>query len=33
FKVSIDDIINWNQLDPSRYLKPGQSLTLYVSDG
>lgn len=30
FKVSIDDIITWNRLDPNRYLQPGQSLTLYV---
>jgi membrane-bound lytic murein transglycosylase D len=33
FKVSIDDIISWNKLDPERYLQPGQSLTLYVSGG
>jgi membrane-bound lytic murein transglycosylase D len=33
FKVSIDDIISWNKLDPDRYLQPGQSLTLYVTGG
>ena len=33
FKVSINDIINWNALDPGKYLQPGQKLTLYVSDG
>ena len=31
FSVSIDDIIGWNDLDPNRYLQPGQSLTLYLS--
>ncbi|TGD75322.1 LysM peptidoglycan-binding domain-containing protein [Mangrovimicrobium sediminis] len=30
FKVSIDDIIAWNSLDPEDYLRPGQQLTLYV---
>tara|TARA_R110002110_G_scaffold14698_1_gene67645 strand:- start:70796 stop:72085 length:1290 start_codon:yes stop_codon:yes gene_type:complete len=33
FKVSIKDIIAWNELDPGKYLQPGQQLTLYVSDG
>lgn len=33
FKVSINDIIAWNALDPDRYLQPGQNLTLYVGDG
>lgn len=28
--VSIDELINWNQLDPRDYLQPGQALTLYV---
>jgi membrane-bound lytic murein transglycosylase D len=30
FNVSVADISNWNELDTSRYLQPGQSLTLYV---
>ncbi len=30
FKVSIDDIISWNALNPDAYLQPGQRLTLYV---
>jgi membrane-bound lytic murein transglycosylase D len=30
FNVSIDDIINWNALQPGKYLQPGQRLTLYV---
>ncbi|MFN2165883.1 MAG: LysM peptidoglycan-binding domain-containing protein [Anaerolineae bacterium] len=30
FKVSVDDIVAWNELDPGAYLKPGQKLTLYV---
>ena len=33
FNVSINDIINWNALDPGQYLQPGQKLTLYVSGG
>ncbi|WP_232059193.1 LysM peptidoglycan-binding domain-containing protein [Kineobactrum salinum] len=30
FKVSIEDIISWNALNPRAYLQPGQRLTLYV---
>jgi len=30
FKVSVDDIVTWNALDPGKYLQPGQTLTLYV---
>lgn len=30
FKVSIEDIISWNALNPGAYLQPGQLLTLYV---
>ena len=33
FKVSINDIIAWNSLDPGAYLQPGQKLTLYVGGG
>ncbi len=33
FKITIDDIIAWNDLDPDRYLQPGQSLTLYLDGG
>lgn len=33
FNVTIDEIISWNNLDPARYLQPGQSLTLYISGG
>ncbi|MEM1114040.1 MAG: LysM peptidoglycan-binding domain-containing protein [Pseudomonadota bacterium] len=33
FNVTIDQIINWNRLDPSKYLQPGQKLTLYVAGG
>ena len=32
FNVSIDEIIEWNSLNPKAYLKPGQKLTLYVGD-
>jgi len=30
FKVKISDIQRWNKLDASKYLQPGQRLTLYV---
>lgn len=30
FKVSVKDIQKWNQIDPKRYLQPGQKLKLYV---
>ncbi len=33
FKVSINDIVAWNSLDPGKYLQPGQKLTLYVRGG
>ena len=33
FNVTIDDIITWNDLDPGRYLQPGQALTLYLDGG
>ena len=33
FNVSINDIIAWNELDPGKYLQPGQRLTLYVQGG
>ena len=33
FNVSINDIIDWNSLDPNDYLQPGQKLTLYVGGG
>lgn len=31
FKVSIDEIISWNELKPGQYLQPGQQLTLYLT--
>ncbi len=31
FNVSIQQISNWNKLDSSRYLQPGQGLLLYVN--
>ncbi len=31
FKVSVQEIANWNNLDPKRYLQPGQGLLLYVN--
>ena len=33
FNISIGDIVAWNSLDPGAYLQPGQTLTLYISDG
>lgn len=30
FKISVGDIVRWNDLQPKRYLQPGQGLTLYV---
>ncbi len=30
FNVSVRDIVQWNQLDPARYLQPGQRLLLMV---
>lgn len=33
FNVSVEDLIDWNSLDPSAYLKPGQELKLYVKGG
>lgn len=33
FDVTIDDLVIWNDLDPERYLQPGQALTLYLDGG
>lgn len=33
FNVTIDELITWNDLDPDRYLQPGQALTLYIDGG
>lgn len=30
FRVSVNDLVRWNELDPARYLQPGQRLRLYV---
>lgn len=30
FSLEVNDILRWNQLNASRYLQPGQSLTLFV---
>lgn len=32
FKVSINEIADWNELDHKRYIKPGQKLTLFLSE-
>jgi membrane-bound lytic murein transglycosylase D len=28
FRVSVDDIVSWNSLDPAKHLQPGQTLKL-----
>jgi membrane-bound lytic murein transglycosylase D len=33
FRVSVGNIIAWNELDPDDYLQPGQKLTLYPGGG
>lgn len=33
FNVTIEELVNWNKIDPSDYLRPGQTLTLFVSGG
>lgn len=30
FKIDVPAISNWNDLDPKKYLQPGQHLTLYI---
>jgi membrane-bound lytic murein transglycosylase D len=30
FNVPVNDIVKWNPVNPDKYLKPGQHLTLYV---
>lgn len=30
FQIKINDIVGWNKLQKSKYLQPGQALTLYV---
>ena len=30
FRVSVNDLTRWNQLDPQRFLQPGQRLRVYV---
>ena len=30
FRLRVGDIVQWNDLQPKRYLQPGQGLTLYV---
>lgn len=33
FNVSVSDIVIWNALDPAAFIRPGQQLTLYATDG
>ena len=33
FQISVGNIIAWNELDPDDYLRPGQTLTLYLGGG
>jgi len=30
FRVSVNEIARWNQLDTNKILRPGQKLTMYV---
>ena len=30
FRVSISDLVRWNNIDRNKYLQPGQKLTMYV---
>ena len=30
FRIRVDDITQWNEISPQRYLQPGQALTLFV---
>ena len=30
FRISVNDLIRWNNIDKSQYLKPGQKLTMFV---
>ncbi len=30
FRVRVADVVRWNSINPSKYLQPGQKLTLYV---
>jgi membrane-bound lytic murein transglycosylase D len=30
FRVSVNQLQQWNNIDPNRYLQPGQRLMLYV---
>lgn len=32
FQVAVNDVMRWNQLDKTDYLKPGQELTLFVKN-
>lgn len=31
FNIKINDIVNWNRLNPKKYLQPGQALTLFIN--
>ena len=30
FRIRVSDIVSWNNVDPQRYLQPGQGLTLFI---
>jgi membrane-bound lytic murein transglycosylase D len=30
FRVSVDELLQWNEISPNQYLQPGQRLLLYV---
>ena len=30
FRISVADLLRWNNIDKAKYLQPGQKLTMYV---
>jgi membrane-bound lytic murein transglycosylase D len=30
FRISVADLVRWNSIDKTKYLRPGQQLTMYV---
>jgi membrane-bound lytic murein transglycosylase D len=30
FRIRVSDIVSWNNMNPERYLQPGEGLTLFV---
>ena len=30
FRITVNDLVKWNQIDKNKILRPGQKLTMYV---